>query len=333
MVDSTEAVPPGTGPPEVNTKDEDSAVQHRAFVEALIPKFKLERLLNQALLVIERAALPSKPNVVSQFLEHIHTTTNLGANDIYHWYMANHRSQSTTLSPGSPSDLKLNLIYPCTEKHIRKYSAQRIHMVHETSQIYSKHISPFIDRERSSGRLNWMYNIIEGRSEQEDVILRSHEVSKAEEGFLLLPDLNWDRETIDALHLLAIVERRDIASLRDLQKQHVDWLRTMQKKVLQATVDLYGDRGIEEDGLKLYVHYHPTYYHFHIHVVNVMLEAGSTQAVGKAFGLENLISQLELMGGGPSNGFAELTLTYGLGEESELWRKIFKPLKEGKLMP
>lgn len=208
----------------------------------------------QALLVVERAALPSKPNIVSQFLEHIYSITNLGANDIYHWYMANHQTQSTMLSPNSPSDLKLNLIYPCTEKHIRKYSAQRIHMVHETSQIYAKYVRPFIDRERSSGRLNWMYNIIEGRSEQEDVILRSHEASRAKEGFLLLPDLNWDRETMDALHLLAIVERRDIASLRDLQKQHVDWLRTMQKKVLQATVSLYGDRGIEEDGLKLYVH-------------------------------------------------------------------------------
>lgn len=78
---------------------------------------------------------------------------------------------------------------------------------------------------------------------------------------------------------------------------------------------------------------HPTYYHFHIHVVNVMLEAGSTQAVGKAFELENLISQLELMGGGPSNGLAEATLTYSLGEESELWREIFKPLKQGKTIP
>lgn len=75
----------------------------------------------------------------------------------------------------------------------------------------------------------------------------------------------------------------------------------------------------------------PTYYHFHIHVVNVMLESGNTQAVGKAFGLENLISQLETMEGGPDAGLADVKLTYFLGEESELWREVFGPLKNGTL--
>ena len=71
----------------------------------------------------------------------------------------------------------------------------------------------------------------------------------------------------------------------------------------------------------------PTYYHFHIHVVHVMLEAGSTQAVGKAFGLENIISQLETMAGDSNAGMADLSLTYSVGEASELWTYIFLPLK------
>lgn len=73
----------------------------------------------------------------------------------------------------------------------------------------------------------------------------------------------------------------------------------------------------------------PTYYHFHIHVVNVMLEAGATQATGKAFGLENLISQLETMTGDDAS-LADVDLTYYLGEASELWTDIFAPLKQGK---
>lgn len=73
----------------------------------------------------------------------------------------------------------------------------------------------------------------------------------------------------------------------------------------------------------------PTYYHFHIHVVNVMLEAGATQATGKAFGLENLISQLETMTGGEDASLADVSLTYYLGEASELWTDIFAPLKQG----
>ena len=73
----------------------------------------------------------------------------------------------------------------------------------------------------------------------------------------------------------------------------------------------------------------PTYYHFHIHIVHVQLEAGSTQATGKAFGLENIISQLETMSGGPDAGMADVSLTYYVGEASELWTEIFEPLKRG----
>ena len=74
----------------------------------------------------------------------------------------------------------------------------------------------------------------------------------------------------------------------------------------------------------------PTYYHFHIHVVHALLEAGSTQSVGKAFGLENIISQLETMTGGPDAGMADVSLTYYLGEANELWTEIFEPLKRGE---
>ena len=61
-----------------------------------------------------------------------------------------------------------------------------------------------------------------------------------------------------------------------------------------------------------------------------MAEATSTQATGKAFGLENLISQLEMMAGGPEASMADVSLTYHLGTASDLWNEIFLPLKEGR---
>lgn len=74
----------------------------------------------------------------------------------------------------------------------------------------------------------------------------------------------------------------------------------------------------------------PTYYHFHIHIVHVALEAGGTQATGKALGLENIISQLETTGGDEDAGMQNASLTYHLGERSELWEKVYLPLKEGR---
>jgi m7GpppX diphosphatase len=158
---------------------------------------------------------------------------------------------------------------------------------------------------------------------------------------------NWDRKTISGLHLLGLVERRDIWSVRDLKKSHITWLKHMRDKLLEATVKLYPQ--LDKDQLKLYVHcrFHlpitlrdynsskhwhpkdqPTYYHFHIHIVNVALEAGATQATGKALGLENIIAQLETLQGGDEAGMADVSLTYQLGEASELWMTVFEPLKK-----
>ena len=108
----------------------------------------------------------------------------------------------------------------------------------------------------------------------------------------------------------------------------VGWVSHMREKMLDATVKLYPE--LDKDQLKLYVHYQPTYYHFHIHIVHVALEAGTTQATGKALGLENVISQLETMAGDEGTSLADVSLNYHLGERSELWEKIYLPLKEGR---
>jgi m7GpppX diphosphatase len=223
-------------------------------------------------------------------------------------------------------DLKINLIYPCTEKHVKKYSRQGARMVTETAEIYRQSVRPYMQQQREQGRLNWVWNIIDGKTEVEDVIYRTVKGVDVERGFLLLPDLNWDRKTMEGLHLLGLVERMDIWSLRDLKKKHVPWLREMKAKILEATVRTYPQ--LEEDQLKLYVHYQPTYYHFHIHIVHVALEAGATQAVGKAIGLDSIISQLQTMAGSEDTGMEQVDLTYGLGEASELWTEVFEPLKK-----
>jgi len=233
-----------------------------ARVESLIPKFKLTRLLNSdqagrrislygtidsqpALFIAERAAFDTSEQNLTSFSTSLRNIKNLGANDIYSWFLAN----SNPSDDQPPPDFKLNLIYPCTEKHVKKYEAQGLRVVTETPEIYKSYIRPYMAAQREKGALNWVFNIIEGRTEQEDVVYRESDPSK---GFLLLPDLNWDRKTIGALHLLGLVERRDIWSVRDLKKGNVRWLNHMKNKMVEATCGLY--EGVERDQLKLYVH-------------------------------------------------------------------------------
>ncbi|ETI21171.1 hypothetical protein G647_07515 [Cladophialophora carrionii CBS 160.54] len=369
--------------------------------EALVPQFKLERVLNQArrgkwlagveiltsappdqngrrislagsiadkpaLITLERAALPTDSHLVTVLLKSLGNVTNLGANDIYRWYMASrtrtdttHTNLSTntnadaTATADAPSlldtsipDVKLNLIYPCTAQHIKKYSAQRVRMVTETPDIYAHHIRPYMARQRSPPRLDWIFNILDGRTEQDDVIARVDWDSPSDTGFLLLPDLNWDRKSVEGMHLLALVQRRDLWSLRDLRKKHVPWLKAMRRQIVRAAAETQTQKQtqtqtqdvatataappLEEDQLKCYIHYQPTYYHFHIHVVHAMLEAGTTQSVGKAFGLGNVIAQLESMAGGDDAGMHQVDMHYFVGEESELWGRCFGRLKKGQ---
>ena len=292
-----------------------------AHVESLIPKFQLSRLLNSdqagrrisllgtidsqdALLIAERAAFDTSDANMKGFSTSLRNIKNLGANDIYAWFLANSNPSAVDGDSQPPPDFKINLIYPCTVKHIKKYEKQGLRIVHETPEIYKQYVRPYIAKQHEKGTLQWVYNILDGLKEQEDVIYKE----TGDEGFLLLPDLNWDRKTLESLHLLGIVERRDIWSVRDLKKNMVLWVSHMRQKMLDAAVKLYPE--LDKDQLKLYVHYQPTYYHFHIHIVHVSLEAGSTQATGKALGLENVISQLDTMAGDGDASLADVGLSY-----------------------
>ncbi|KAF2672528.1 scavenger mRNA decapping enzyme [Microthyrium microscopicum] len=300
-------------------------------VAAFIPKFELQKVLfhdpgarrvvllgtidgQPGLVLVERTAFPSDAETLKNLTSTLAKLTTLSTNDIYAWFLGKSGADM-------PPDLKINLIYPCTDKHIAKYTPQRVRMVTETAAIYADKVRPYMAAQRDAGRLNWVFNILEGRKEQDDIIYKD---ADEVDGFLLMPDLNWDRRTLTGLHLLGIVVRRDIWSLRDLKHEHIPWLKHMREQLVLHTTKLYPD--IEADELKLYVHYQPTYYHFHIHVVHCQLEAGATQAVGKAFGLENLVSQLEML---PKNKtLAELDLTYAIGENHDLWKQVFAPFKE-----
>lgn len=205
----------------------------------------------QGILIAERAAFATESlQALQAFHAAITRVNNLGDNDIYRWYLAS--SGVGEQDQEHASDLKLNLIWPCTAQHIKKYSNQIPRMVTETPQIYRDYIRPHMSAKREEGRLNWVFNILEGRTEQEDVITRDPGQHGPEDGFLMLPDLNWDRKTMGSLHLLALVHRRDIWSLRDLTKRHIPWLRYLRQRILEATVIMYPD--LEQDQLKLYVH-------------------------------------------------------------------------------
>ena len=70
--------------------------------------------------------------------------------------------------------------------------------------------------------IQWVYNILEGRSETDRVVYSDTNQS---DGFVLLPDLKWDGKDLHSLYLVAIVRRRDLLSLRDITAEHLPLLK------------------------------------------------------------------------------------------------------------
>ncbi len=108
--------------------------------------------------------------------------------------------------------------------------------------------------------LNWVYNILEHKKEQERIIF---EDADPVTGFILLPDIKWDCKTVTTLSLLAIVHNKDLNSLRDLTGEHVQLLENIRSKSLKAIEEKFG---VKKDKIRMFLHYQPTFYHLHVHI-------------------------------------------------------------------
>jgi m7GpppX diphosphatase len=92
------------------------------------------------------------------------------------------------------------------------------------------------------------------KSESERILL---EVEEESTGFILLPDMKWDTVTLENLYLVAIVHRRDIRCIRDLNETHLPLLKNLRRQILQFIPQRYS--GIKSDELRLFVHHLPSY--------------------------------------------------------------------------
>ncbi|PNH01120.1 m7GpppX diphosphatase, partial [Tetrabaena socialis] len=124
-----------------------------------------------------------------------------------------------------------------------------------------------------------------------------------------------DQQQPDQLYCLALVHRRDLPCLRALDASHLPLLENIRDKGTEAIRQRYG---LLPSGLRLFLHYHPSYWHLHVHLAAVAL-ATPGAAAGKAILLDDVIDNIKLFGG---DYWRRRTLTFQLGEADELWRLL-----------
>lgn len=285
-------------------------------------KLKLDRVINESKLtksitfqgtyngqpaVIRLDKTPFDKQSAMEALNHkgLEPTLSL-ANDIYSRYK---------LRPpvGDVNDIQAIVVTPANEAVLAKYSQSETVIFPETSQVYDKIVEPFIHHMLTTDKdyNQWIYNILAGKSESENVIMDD---KHPDTGFMLIPSLKSSGDEKD-LHVLAICHRRDIRSLRDLNDQHLPLLNNILDNGTKAITDKYR---LARGQLRSYIHYHPTFYYFHVHFETI--NPSEYKASDRDNLLTTVISNISLV----SDYYKRATLTYPLPKSWALYEELKK---------
>jgi len=230
-------------------------------------------------------------------------------NDIYHW------TKTNLIKDQSRPDVNIRIIYPATQAHIDKYSTKPFVNIRETSADYVRVTKPYIEHQPLK-RIQWVYNILEGKAESERVLLRDD--ADESTGFLLLPDMKWDLKTMDSLYLVVLVLRRDLKSIRDLNASHLPLLNNIREKVGRFVKTQYG---VQSNQLRMYFHYQPSYYHLHVHVIHTAYTTAPGTIAGQAHLLDQVTDNIAVIDG---NYYQKATLSFTLGANHELCKMFLE---------
>ena len=216
----------------------------------------------------------------------------------------------------------IELISPATPYQITRAMPSLGHvLIHETPEMYSTIAKPYIKSIVDSGSLSWIANVIEVKKEKERLLVNH-------EDFIINIDTKWrshppplttqrkewhNHPSIGDLYCLGIVKGYDITCLRDLRKEHVPLLKEMEKEGLDAIKTIYG---VDKDQIRVFVHYQPQFYHFHVHYTRLENEVGCSVERGHL--LTDIIQNLEM----DSEYYCKRIVTYKLKKGSPLQNLI-----------
>ena len=153
------------------------------------------------------------------------------------------------------------IIYKIFKKFYFNHNKEKRIMIMETNEEYLE-----ILKNRPSTKDQWIYDILDGKAEQEDILYKNNL-------FLIIPTDHANSSTKNKLHILAIPTDITLRTLRNLRAKDIPLLEMMKQKTLEIIKEKFN---LEEHSLKMYFHYRPSTYHLHIHFVNIDKRLGSS---------------------------------------------------------
>lgn len=148
--------------------------------------------------------------------------------------------------------------FPVDEATVKKYSKCHYKLIQETPEMYERIIKPFIN-EIPEKSFNWIYNILDNGAESDRTIYKN---KNPEIGLTVVLDLQTDISLKENFHCLGIIERRDLNTIRDLTSAHIPLLNEILGNAVEAVAKYLE---FPRDEIRCYFHYHPSFYHLHVH--------------------------------------------------------------------
>ncbi len=246
---------------------------------------KYNRFSNEHMYLGERSGVPRIAKL-KYIAEPILDPDTLIINDSI---MENSRYKKSLVSVSGK--FELTTIYPALQEDLDKLGSDGSTRVIETYDQYMESVYPRI----KDITVDWINEIMTGKSEQEDILYQdSH--------FIFIPDLKWTRQDMKEAYCLAIVKDYRLKSIRDLTGIHISLLQHIYDTGLSIMCEKFG---CDESKLRVYIHYHPTYWHLHIHF-NIIETNHRGVSVDYCHTMLTVINNLKMM----SNYYQVVALEY-----------------------
>jgi|LakMenEpi03Aug12_release.lakeMendotaPanAssembly.Ray.scaffolds.fasta_scaffold164584_2 m7GpppX diphosphatase len=174
--------------------------------------------------------------------------------------------------------IEIIVICPALDEDYAKY-CYNTKILLETPNIYKNEIYPKIIQQD----LTWIDNIISGISEQDKIVYQDDDI-------IMLPDLKWTSNNIEEMYYLIIFKNKQLKSIRDLNKTHLPLL----DKAKKISCDLINKlHNIDNNQLRLYFHYRPTFWQLHLHI-NLINKVWKNSSIDNAYQLSKIITNIKL---------------------------------------
>ena len=215
--------------------------------------------------------------------------------------------KNTEISPDKSIELLSDTCYikfPVSLDLIDWLKAE-IEIITETKEIYKKISLPYINSIYDKNT-KWMHDLVYNYAEESSVLLRTNDM-------VICKDIVWKTNDISYFYILCIPTKK-IKSIRNLTQLDIPLLQSMKENAIDIAIKY----GVSKNRLYMFFHYHPSYYHLHLHVCITEHESLETR-YHRHYYLDDIINKLE----NESDYWRKATLKFELLSNA----KLFKLLK------